>query len=67
MVFSEGIIGVMGDCTLHFYPKLKINEDKRLKNYPMSGENGEHDRHERKPLTNLNDLFKYSINTNVAT
>jgi hypothetical protein len=49
MVFSEGIGNVMGDYILRFYPKLNINEDKRSKNRPMSGVNGEHERHERTP------------------
>jgi hypothetical protein len=49
MVFSKGIISIMGDCTLRFYPKLNINKNKMLKICPMSGGNGEHERHERIP------------------
>ncbi len=50
MVFFEGIVGVMGNCTFHLYPKLNINEDKRSRNCLMSDGNGEHKRHERTPL-----------------
>jgi hypothetical protein len=31
MVFSEGIVGVMGNCILHIYLKLNINKEEKLK------------------------------------